>query len=103
MPKPLTHEQYLAEFTLERLAQGLEENAGQTGEQLAQAQIVDLTMALQRLMGALTGEAYEERLLALLTTAGVDCGDTPYRLGDAARSIAEARACAARDVAEAAA
>jgi hypothetical protein len=102
MPKPKTRSEHLVDYTLERLEKSLQENDGQTGQQLSEAQITDVAIALQRLIGATGGEAAELRLLAILMGAGIDCGKTPYLFGDAARAIAEARLCAAADAAAAA-
>lgn len=102
MPKPKTRSEHLVDYTLERLEKSLQENDGQSGQQLAEAQLTDLAIALQRLIGATAGEAAELRLLAALTGAGIDCGKTPYLFGDAARAIVEARACAAADAVAAA-
>lgn len=99
MPKPKTHAEHLAEYTLERLAEGLaasnslSDRAAQTEGHLA-----DVCIALQRLMGFLAGDLYEHRLLALLQAAGAIKHGDDHTFGESARSIAEARACAARDV-----
>lgn len=99
MPKPKTRSEHLVDYTLERLEKSLQENDGQTGQLLAEAQLTDLAIALQRLIGATAGEAAELRLLAILMGAGIDCGKTPYLFGDTARAIAEARSCAEADAA----
>lgn len=98
MPKPLTHAEHLAEYTLERLAEGLASNAGQSGRELAEAQRADVCIALQRVLGYLAGDRYEARLLALLQGAGAVLHGDSHTYGAAARSIAEARFCAAADV-----
>ncbi|KQY83719.1 hypothetical protein [Pelomonas sp. Root1444] len=99
MPAPLTsaHAQHLADYVLERLAEGLAGNDGLTGETLATARAEDLAIALQRVIGAVAGEAAELRLIALLDQPS----SGSYCFGPSALSIAEARMCFAADAAAA--
>jgi hypothetical protein len=90
--QPKTHAEHLADYVLERLAHGLAENEGLTGEALRAAQQADMAFALQRLLGAV-GDSYETRLIVLLGLRD----DDGYRCGPATRSIVEARVCAQRD------
>lgn len=104
MPKPKTHAQHLAEYTLERLAEGLAANAGLPDEQRKSAQIADLVIALQRMMGALVNSTYESRLVALLEAGQVVCpaGDDCL-FGITSHSIATARLLEERNTAKVAA
>lgn len=100
MPKPKTHAEHLADYTLACLADGLAASGAMpaTGA-VTECQLADVCIALQRVMGFLAGPVYEQRLLALLQAAGaVKHGDN-HTYGEAARSIAEARARAAADTA----
>lgn len=104
MPKPKTHAEHLAEYTLERLAEGLAASTSLQGEQLMSAQIADLVIALQRLMGGLVNSSYETRLIALLEAGQVVCpaGDDCL-FGITSHSIATARLLEERYTAEVAA
>lgn len=104
---PQTHAEHLAEYVLERLAEGLARAepgtelpsdtplAVQAARQcnLLQLRIAALHIALQRLMGALAGDAFESRLVALLELPH------DYLIGQHCRSIAEARMCVAAEAA----
>lgn len=101
MPKPKTQAEHLAEYTLERLAEGLASSNSFSDPALrTEGHLADVCIALQRVMGYLAGDTYELRLLALLQCSGaVNHGDD-HTYGPAARSIAEARLLAARDAAQ---
>lgn len=100
MPKPKTHAEHLAEYMLERLADGLAaSSASATPEAVTECQLADVCIALQRVVGFLAGPVYEQRVLALLQAAGAVKAGDDHTYGDAARAIAEARVCAARDAA----
>lgn len=94
MPKPLTadHAQHLADYVLERLAEGLDSNADLTGKTLAEARFEGLVISLQRLVGALGGEAAELRLVALLGRPA-----RQWTFGATTLAIAESRALAAAE------
>lgn len=86
-PKPLStaEAQHLVDYVLERLSADVSNSGG--------LDLLGLTIALQRLLGAIAGEAAELRLQAVLH---LPC---EYLFGDSARAIAQARAMAAADVA----
>jgi hypothetical protein len=85
---------HLAALTLERLAAGLADNAGQSGDQLIVSRYHDVTIALQRLIGALGGEPAELQLIAMLGLPA------DYLFGDYARHIAHARSLGVADAAQ---
>lgn len=91
--RPLTHAEHLAEYVLERLAEGLTRADALEGALHRDTRQAALHLALQRLMGAHAGDAYESRLVALLELPH------DYLIGQHCRSIAEARLCAAADLA----
>lgn len=98
---PKTHAEHLAEYTLERLAEGLASSASLPREQLMSAQIADLVIALQRLMGGLVNSSYETRLVALLEAGQVVCPASDDCLfGITSHSIAMARMLEERYTAE---
>lgn len=93
MPKPLTHNEHLAEYVLERLAEGVARADACEGELHHVTRAAALNLALQRLMGALAGDAYESRLIALLGLPH------DYLIGQHAHSIARSRRLIASDLA----
>jgi hypothetical protein len=86
-----TQAEHLVEYVLERLTSGLAENEGLTGSALDSARQGDIAIALQRLVGALGGEACETRLIAMLGLRD------EHRFGAQASAVAEARMCAEAD------
>lgn len=93
--KSLTQTQHLAEFVLERLAEGLARADACEGELHHITYAVALKQALQRLMGAMAGDAAEARLVALLQLPH------DYLIGQQALAIAHGRALVAADLAAA--